>query len=220
MAWNLHSGSQPCGIIRSSRHAGDATMQRILYWVTVLALLAGAAPASAQQPYPSRPITLIVPYAAGGSVDVVARVVANALGRKLGQNVVDRKRGRRRRRHRHAARRARRAGRLHAAVLGREHDGDREAGVAARRPIRQPEGFRADHDDRDLAAGAGRQQGPARQHHCRTDEAAAGQPGQVQLRKLRCRHLAACRRRDDQHRRQGEDGARALPGRLPDRRPT
>src|SRR4249919_2615056 len=65
-------------------------MQRILSWVTALALLAGAAPApaSGQQPYPSRPITLIVPYAAGGSVDVVARVVANALGQKLSQNVV------------------------------------------------------------------------------------------------------------------------------------
>ena len=63
-------------------------MQRILSWVTALAVLAGAAPASAQQAYPSRPITLIVPYAAGGSVDVVARVVANALGQKLNQNVV------------------------------------------------------------------------------------------------------------------------------------
>jgi tripartite-type tricarboxylate transporter receptor subunit TctC len=63
-------------------------MQRILSWATALALLAGAAPASAQQAYPSRPITLIVPYAAGGSVDVVARVVANALGQKLSQNVV------------------------------------------------------------------------------------------------------------------------------------
>src|SRR6516162_283247 len=63
-------------------------MHRILFWVTALALLASAAPASAQQPYPSRPITLIVPYAAGGSVDVVARVVANALGQKLNQNVI------------------------------------------------------------------------------------------------------------------------------------
>ena len=63
-------------------------MQRILYCATVLAVLAGATPAPAQQPYPSRPITLIVPYAAGGSVDVVARVVANALGQKLNQNVV------------------------------------------------------------------------------------------------------------------------------------
>ena len=63
-------------------------MQRILYCATVLAVLAGATAAPAQQPYPSRPITLIVPYAAGGSVDVVARVVANALGQKLNQNVV------------------------------------------------------------------------------------------------------------------------------------
>jgi tripartite-type tricarboxylate transporter receptor subunit TctC len=63
-------------------------MQKILYWATAFALLAGSAPAAAQQPYPSRPITLIVPYAAGGSVDVVARVVANALGQKLSQNVI------------------------------------------------------------------------------------------------------------------------------------
>ena len=63
-------------------------MQRILYCATVLAVLAGATAAPAQQPYPSRPITLIVPYAAGGSVDVVARVVATALGQKLNQNVV------------------------------------------------------------------------------------------------------------------------------------
>ena len=63
-------------------------MQRILYCATVLAVLAGATAAPAQQPYPARPITLIVPYAAGGSVDVVARVVANALGQKLSQNVV------------------------------------------------------------------------------------------------------------------------------------
>jgi tripartite-type tricarboxylate transporter receptor subunit TctC len=63
-------------------------MQKVLCWATAFASLAGAAPAVAQQPYPSRPITLIVPYAAGGSVDVVARVVANALGQKLNQNVI------------------------------------------------------------------------------------------------------------------------------------
>lgn len=40
------------------------------------------------QTYPSRPITIIVPYAAGGSVDAVARVVANKLGERLGQNVI------------------------------------------------------------------------------------------------------------------------------------
>ena len=40
------------------------------------------------QGYPSRPITLIVPYAAGGSVDAVARIVVPKLGERLGQNVV------------------------------------------------------------------------------------------------------------------------------------
>ena len=63
-------------------------MQKVLSWATAFALLAGSAPAAAQQPYPSRPITLIVPYAAGGSVDVVARVVANALGQRVSQNVI------------------------------------------------------------------------------------------------------------------------------------
>jgi tripartite-type tricarboxylate transporter receptor subunit TctC len=38
--------------------------------------------------YPSRPITLIVPYAAGGSVDAVARIVTPGLGARLGQSVV------------------------------------------------------------------------------------------------------------------------------------
>nr|WP_249143592.1 tripartite tricarboxylate transporter substrate-binding protein [Bradyrhizobium liaoningense] len=40
------------------------------------------------QSYPSRPITMIVPYAAGGPTDTVARVVADAMGRDLGQRVI------------------------------------------------------------------------------------------------------------------------------------
>ena len=40
------------------------------------------------QSYPSRPITLIVPYAAGGSVDAVARIVVPKLSERLGQNEV------------------------------------------------------------------------------------------------------------------------------------
>lgn len=39
-------------------------------------------------PYPTRPVTLIVPYAAGGNVDAVARWVAPELGKRLGQTVV------------------------------------------------------------------------------------------------------------------------------------
>jgi tripartite-type tricarboxylate transporter receptor subunit TctC len=40
------------------------------------------------QAFPTRPITLIVPYAAGGSADVVARPVAAEMGKVLGENVV------------------------------------------------------------------------------------------------------------------------------------
>jgi tripartite-type tricarboxylate transporter receptor subunit TctC len=50
-----------------------------------LCLLAGPV---AAQPYPSRPITMIVPFAAGGPTDTLARVVAVAMGRDLGQRVI------------------------------------------------------------------------------------------------------------------------------------
>jgi tripartite-type tricarboxylate transporter receptor subunit TctC len=50
---------------------------------------AAAAPARAQQQtWPSRPVTLVVPYAAGGSTDAVARILAQRLSTDLGQNVV------------------------------------------------------------------------------------------------------------------------------------
>ena len=40
------------------------------------------------QDYPSRPVTLIVPYAAGGGNDVMARIVAEKMSRSLGQQIV------------------------------------------------------------------------------------------------------------------------------------
>src|SRR5579871_3057794 len=45
-------------------------------------------PAAAGEPYPSRPITLNVPYAAGGPLDVVVRIVADGLRATLGQSIV------------------------------------------------------------------------------------------------------------------------------------
>jgi tripartite-type tricarboxylate transporter receptor subunit TctC len=51
------------------------------------ALLFASAAAVAQQ-YPNRPVTMLVPYAAGGPTDTVARVTAQAMGKPLGQTVV------------------------------------------------------------------------------------------------------------------------------------
>jgi tripartite-type tricarboxylate transporter receptor subunit TctC len=51
-------------------------------------LLALASAHAFAQAFPARPITMIVPYAAGGSADVVARPLAAEMGKVLGENVV------------------------------------------------------------------------------------------------------------------------------------
>ena len=51
-------------------------------------LLAVQAPATAQAPWPDKPITMVVPYSAGGPTDVVARMLAIPMGKSLGQTVI------------------------------------------------------------------------------------------------------------------------------------
>src|SRR5512134_981695 len=65
---------------------GEAAMRRSLAVLTLAA--AFAVPAPARAAYPERPITMIVPFAAGGPTDVVARIVAENMSRTLGQQIV------------------------------------------------------------------------------------------------------------------------------------
>lgn len=51
-------------------------------------LLATLAANASAQAFPTRPVVMIVPYAAGGSADVVARPLAAEMGKALGENVV------------------------------------------------------------------------------------------------------------------------------------
>jgi len=56
--------------------------------LALIAVAAISAPASAQQSYPARPITIVVPAAAGGPTDAVARMIGESMSRSLGQQVV------------------------------------------------------------------------------------------------------------------------------------
>ena len=52
--------------------------------LAVLAMVLGVAPARAQAPYPAAPVRILVPFAAGGPTDVVARILAELLSAQWG----------------------------------------------------------------------------------------------------------------------------------------
>jgi tripartite-type tricarboxylate transporter receptor subunit TctC len=58
-----------------------------LYAMVLLFVALPATPSLGQR-YPDRPVTLIVPFAAGGPVDVMSRIVTDRMGQALGQQVV------------------------------------------------------------------------------------------------------------------------------------
>ncbi len=76
------------------RHPARPPLRRTLLAAGALVLAASAAQAQpAAAGYPQRPVTLIVPTAAGGTTDIAARMLAQPLGALLGQSVVADNRG-------------------------------------------------------------------------------------------------------------------------------
>jgi len=62
-------------------------MRKLLYAAACTVALLSTAAANADE-YPSRPITMVVPLSAGGSTDVIARIMAQGMGEVLGQTIV------------------------------------------------------------------------------------------------------------------------------------
>ena len=61
-------------------------LRRLALQALALSAIAALAPAMAQTS--SKPITMLVPFAAGGNIDIVARIIAPALSKQLGQTIV------------------------------------------------------------------------------------------------------------------------------------
>jgi tripartite-type tricarboxylate transporter receptor subunit TctC len=68
-------------------------MKLVLAVTTLAIAFLGAAALANAQDYPSRPITLIVPYAAGGGNDLMARTAAEKMSKTLGAQIVIENRG-------------------------------------------------------------------------------------------------------------------------------
>jgi tripartite-type tricarboxylate transporter receptor subunit TctC len=75
------SHREPCG----ANSSGRTNRRAVVLALAAAALLPGTASA---QPFPNKPIKLILPFAAGGAADLFGRSLASGLGAELGQQVV------------------------------------------------------------------------------------------------------------------------------------
>ena len=63
-------------------------LPQALHTLLVVLALAGVNTVARAQAFPDKPITMVIPFAAGGPTDVVARMIAIPMGKALGQTVI------------------------------------------------------------------------------------------------------------------------------------
>ena len=193
-------------------------------FAVVVALPAGAQ-TSPTQTWPTRPVTMVVPFAAGGPMDVVGRIMATSLSEQLGQQVIVENvgggggmTG--------AARVAKAAPDGRQFVLGNVGTHAVSQSLSKNPPYNVADRFRAGGTDRRPVAGAGHAEGPASDQSAGVHRLRQGEPGQDAVRLGQRRlgdasRLRAAQRRDRRQRyphslsrrRAGDAG----PGRRPDR---
>jgi tripartite-type tricarboxylate transporter receptor subunit TctC len=68
--------------------SGGWFLAGLLRWAICAAAMLACNAAMAETPFPSRPVHIFVPYAAGGGVDILARTLGDAVAKQWGQSVV------------------------------------------------------------------------------------------------------------------------------------
>src|SRR5258708_22499516 len=78
--------AEALGSARDNKNRED--VMRRARWMVGLLLFAASVTTSPAQQFPAKPITLVVPYAPGGNVDISTRILQAGIGEALGQPVI------------------------------------------------------------------------------------------------------------------------------------